>query len=187
MKPLTSGFLAAVYLCAVAAGAGAQGASSRITFDATIGPSVARTTGPYREFPNDVALDALLGLRVRAFSRGAVFAAMNVGTYSGWRGTDLDCIPVPGYGCAPKFPTFEMAGALVGWQDARAIIRASTGAAYVQADWEGWSVAWQSRVDLAIPVPHVAPVMSVRATVVPNYPNGDTFRLFALGLGVRVH
>jgi hypothetical protein len=187
MKTLTLGLGGTLLLFAAVSPAHAQW-PSRITFDATIGPGVSRTTGPYRDLSNDVAVDAILGVRIRTFSRGAVFAGVNIGAHSGWGGTDLDCIPVPGYECAPDFPSFEMAGAVVGWQDTRAIVRAATGAAYVQAEWDGWSVAWQSRVDLAIPLArHIGPVMSLRATVVPNYPNGDTFRLFALGFGLRVY
>jgi hypothetical protein len=187
MRDLALGLVGALVLFAAPTPARGQ-ASSRVSFDATIGPGVVRTSGPYRDLSNDITLDAMLGVRVREFSHGAVFAGMNVGVHSGWGGTDLDCIPAPGYACAPRLPTFEMVGAVVGWQDTRAIIRAATGATYVQADWDGWSVAWQSRVDLRLPMTrHVSPVMSLRATVVPNYPNGDSFRLFAFGFGLRIH
>ena len=80
-----------------------------------------------------------------------------------------------------------MAGVLLGWQDSKEFVRVTTGAAYVQADWEGWSVAWQGRADLALPITsHFGAVASLRGTLVPNYPRGDSFRLFAFGLGVRI-
>ena len=160
----------------------------RMTLDATIGPGVVRTDGRYLDNGGDVTLDGMLGVRVRTLAHGALFAGVNAGTHSGWGGEDvIDCIPTPTIDCPQDLPSFEMFGATLGWQDRQAILRVSTGAAYVQADWDGWSVAWQSRVDLAMPTTwHLAPVMSLRATVVPNYPNGDRFRLFALGFGLRV-
>lgn len=186
MKSFVFYLIGAIGSCAWTAAADAQ-RQPRITLDATIGPGVVRTDGRYLNNGGDVTLDGLLAARLRTFGRGALFAGINAGVHSGWGGEDVVCLTSPTISCPQDLPTFEMFGATLGWQDTRAIFRASTGAAYVQADWEGWSVAWQSRVDLSVPTRwHLAPVMSLRATVVPNYPNGDNFRLFALGFGLRV-
>ena len=158
----------------------------RITFDATVGKGTGRTDGMYRDNRSGVTADAVLAVRVASLLGGSLVAGVN-GSAQGSGAYDTICLPSPKGGCIPAFPNFEIVGALVGWQDTPRRVRASAGAAYVQAEWDGWSVAWQGRVDLALPVAsHVAAVASLRATVVPNYPQGDAFRLFAFGLGIRI-
>ena len=175
----------AAFTAAATATAGAQ-ESKAITLEATLGKGTGRTDGLYRDNRSGVTLDAILAARVRTLRRGALVAGVNV-SVQGSGAYDTICLLAPDGGCIPEFPSFEIVGALVGWQDRNAFVRVTTGAAYVQAGWEDWSVAWQGRADLALPVTsHVAAVASLRSTLVPNYPRGDSFQLFAFGLGVRV-
>jgi len=176
--------LAAV-ISSTPAAAWAQAGPS-VTFDATVGKGTGRTDGLYRANRSGFSADAMVAMRIKVLPRGSLVAGVNGGVH-GSGASNSDCLPAPDGGCIPSFPTFEMVGTLVGWQDANARVRATTGAAYVQAEWDGWSVAWQGRVDLSLPVAsHFGAVASLRATLVPNYPGGDSFRLFAFGLGARV-
>jgi hypothetical protein len=186
MNPRTLVLVGAMAAVAAMATATAHAQGMRpVTLDATLGKGTGRTDGIYRDDNRTgVTLDAMLAVRIRALTRGALVAGVN-GSVQGAGPYDTVCLPAPGGGCIPAFPEFEMVGALLGWQDRNAFVRATAGAAYVQA--EGWSVAWQGRVDLALPVTsHVAPVASLRGTLIPNDPRGDSFHLFAFGLGLRI-
>jgi hypothetical protein len=157
-----------------------------VTFDATVGKGTGRTDGLYKDNRSGFAADAVLVMRIKSLPRGSLVAGVNGSVHGAGSHTDI-CLPAPDGRCIPAFPEFEMLGALLGWQDANAYLRATAGAAYVQAEWEGWSVAWQGRADLALPMAsHFGAVLSLRATVIPNYPRGDAFRLFAFGLGLRI-
>ncbi len=179
--------LAAVILATSAVPSVAQTqAGRRVTFDATVGKGVGRTDGLYRDNRNGFSADAMLAVRIRSLPRGSLVAGVN-GSAHGSGAYDTICLPAPDGSCIPAFPNFEMVGALLGWQDDNGYLRATAGPAYVQAEWDGWSVAWQGRADLSAPfASHFGAVLSLRATMIPNYPRGDAFRLFSLGLGLRI-
>jgi hypothetical protein len=158
----------------------------RITFDATYGKGSGRTNGVYLDNASGNTLEALLAARIHPLGVGVLVGGINAAV-QGTGAYDAVCLESPRGGCLDSFPQFETVGALIGWQDRRAVLRATVGAAYAQADWDSWTVAWQARADFAIPfVPHFSPIMSLRTTFVPNYPNGDSFRLVSLGFGARI-
>jgi hypothetical protein len=154
--------------------------------DATIGRGGGHTEGEYRGDRGGVALDALLALRLRPAGSGALVGAVSAGI-QGPYGSDARCVLSSTGGCVPSFPPFATLGALVGWQNASATLRASAGPAYVGAAGYGsGAVALQGRADGAVPLArHLALVASVRGTFIPNY-RGDAFELFAFGAGVRI-
>ena len=184
MKTALAVLLAAWTLPIAGSAANAQDVS-RITFDATLGKGTGRTGGEYVNNQTGVAADALLAARVKSTGHGALVVGLNAGVY-GTGPYDAICRPAPG-GCVPGFPEFEMGGALIGWQTRNALLRAMAGAAYAQADWDGWSLAWQARLDGALPLGrHIAALGSLRSALIPNYPNGDRFSLYAFGVGLRI-
>ena len=153
--------------------------------DATIGTGGGHTGGEYRGDRGGVALDVLLARSLRPAGGGALVGAANAGA-QGPRGGDARCVVSSTGGCVPSFPAFATLGALVGWQNASATLRAMAGPAYVRARGSG-AVALEGRADGAVPLArHLALVASVRGTFVPNY-RGDAFELFAFGAGVRIH
>lgn len=185
MRHLLAATLTLASTLLLSSGADAQQRSA-LTLDASIGWSSGRTNGEYRDDRRGPAADVLLALRFRPVAAGALVAGVSASA-QGVGATDDLCVPASTGGCIPTFPGFEMIGALVGWQNAGATVRVMGGPAYVQADWRGWAVGWQGRLDGALPVArHVAVVGSARGTVVPSY-RGDAFRLIAFGVGLRIH
>lgn len=87
----------------------------------------------------------------------------------------------------PVFPDFQVAGVLAGWQNQSGTLRLTGGPLYAWADLKPGAAAAQRRFDAAIPVLHrIALVASLRGTLIPSL-EGDTFRLFAAGVGFRLH
>jgi hypothetical protein len=184
--------LRAMCIAVVAASSAHAQDRPSVSFDATLGKGFAWTDGEYRGDRNGISIDALLALRFRPHAKGGVVAGVNAGVHGPWAaGTDAVCIPASKGGCLPEFPTFEMVGALAGWENASTTLRAMAGAAYIQAGatdgWSDWSVAWQARLDGAFPTSGRLTVTgSLRGAYVPNYPRGDAFRLLSLAVGLRI-
>lgn len=155
-----------------------------LSVEATFGPVYGYTAGEYLSDRQGIGVDVMLGVRAGAAGKRGIVLGANASLHDGGPHT-LACRPATtGGGCVPSFPFFRVAGALVGWENASATLRVTGGPAWAHA--EGDALAWQARLDGALPVVRrLALVGSVRGTVVPSY-RGDSVRLFGLGLGVRV-
>ncbi len=155
-----------------------------LSVEATFGRVYGYTAGEYRPDRQGSALDVMLGVRGGAAGRRGIVLGAHAGLHSGGAQT-LVCYPATtSDGCIPRFPFFHVAGALAGWENAGTTLRVMGGPAWAHA--EGDALAWQARLDGALPALwRLALVGSVRGTVVPNY-RGDAVRLVGLGVGVRV-
>ena len=155
-----------------------------LSVEATVGPVQGYTAGEYLGDRRAAGLDLLVGARTGAGgTRGLVLGANASLHYAGAH--NLACRPATvGEGCIPPFPFFQVAGALVGWENASETLRLMGGPAWAHAEAD--ALAWQARLDGALPaVGRLALVGSVRGTVVPNY-RGEAVSLLGLGLGVRL-
>ena len=155
-----------------------------LSVEATVGPVQGYTGGEYLRDRRAAGLDLLLGARAGAAgTRGIVFGANASLHYAGAHTLACRRATVEG-GCIPQFPFFQVAGALVGWENASTTLRLMGGPAWAHAEAD--ALAWQARLDGALPaVWRLALVGSVRGTVVPDY-RGDAVGLLGLGLGVRL-
>jgi len=152
--------------------------------EATFGPVFGHTAGEYRSDRQGSGLDMMLGARVGASGSRGVVVGANVSLHSGGAQTLVCYLATTRDGCIQPFPFFHVAGALVGWENARTTLRVMGGPAWAHA--EGDALAWQARLDGSLSVGwRLALVGSLRGTVVPNY-RGDVVTLAGLGLGVRV-
>lgn len=178
-----TGWVAAALALALPLNAAAQ-QTRALSFDVNFGVETVRTSGEYRDPHQGSAVDALLAMRLRGAGRGALLAGLSAGTPWAWTSTSV-CLPASNGECIPTFPQFMKAGALMGWENPTATLRAMGGPAYVRADGRQ-AFGLQGRVDGAAPISrHLALVASVRGTVVPNY-RGDAFEVYALGVGIRI-
>jgi hypothetical protein len=155
-----------------------------LSVEATFGHVFGYTAGEYLSDRQGIGVDLMLGVRAGAVGKRGIVLGANASLYDGGPHT-LICYPATTRdGCIQPFPFFRVAGALVGWENASTTLRVMGGPAW--ADAESDALAWQARLDGALPVVwRLALVGSIRGTVVPSY-RGDAVRLFALGLGVRV-
>ncbi len=185
--PLTS----SIVLTPPAAQAQSPGEPQRrpsVSPDATIATSTGYTAGEYVENNQGSAADVLLAVGFGRAVGGRMVVGLN-GSAHGTGTSDLLCKLDPAGDCVPRFPSFTLLGAVVGWESGRSMLRTTVGAAPARAygDWHEWHLAWQGRLDGALPIiPHVAAVASLRGTLVPDY-RGDSLRLLALGVGLRLH
>ena len=142
--------------------------------------------GPEARHRTGMAMDALVGVRVRDLSHGALVAGLAIGAQGAASRTD-DCILTPGGGCLPSFPFLVWVGPLAGWQSPRGRLRVLAGAASFQADEGGSTAGITARADAAVrALPHLAPVVSVRGAILPSY-QGDMIGLLSVGVGLRIH
>ena len=143
--------------------------------------------GPEGEYLTDRqgnGVDLMLGVRVGAPGKRGIVLGANASLYDGGPHTLVCHQATRRDGCIQPFPFFELAGALVGWENASTTFRVMGGPAWAHAESD--ALAWQARLDGALPVVwRLALVGSVRGTIVPKY-RGDAVKLLALGLGLRV-
>jgi hypothetical protein len=175
--------LAAALALIVATRAGAQPVSP-VSLEASLG---AGHLGGGAEFTSrgGFAVDALLGLRVAANRGRALVAGLNAGMQGPLGSNDM-CTFTPRGGCMPDQPIFYTVGALAGWESRAGTVRALAGPAAMHADGGGRALGLQARLDGATPtILHVAAVLSVRGTLMPNY-RGESLRLLAFGIGLRI-
>jgi hypothetical protein len=165
-----------------------------LSLDATLGGGYGFGGGEL--YPRGgVALDALIGLRIRASGRSALLAGISAGV----QGT-LNFGDVCNHGsrgqCLDDFPALIPVAALAGWEGRTgtgtspgATLRVLVGPSYVRFDGEaqrGRAAGAQGRVDLATPpLGPVALVASLRGNVVPRF-RDQTFGTWAAGLGLRL-
>lgn len=128
------------------------------------------------------AADVQLTARVRELSRGSLVAGLSVSGLGAAH--NAMCVVRPEGGCVPHYPDFAFHSAVVGWENARATARLSTGPVYARAEAGAWG--WVARWDGAVPLfLHVSITASLRGYVIPDY-RGDSFQLFGFGLGGRI-
>ncbi len=162
----------------------AQGVSP-LSFEANIGAGKGWGGDGYVGNGSGLALDALVGLRVRSLAHGGLVAGVSGAIQSaGARATV--CPPNPSGTCIPGFPDVYTVSALAGWESGRGILRVMLGPAFAHASDAGNALGFQGRVDAAAPFTNrVALVASIRPTVIPNL-RGSTLKLLAFGIGLRV-
>jgi hypothetical protein len=140
-----------------------------------------------------IALDAVIGLRLRASDRSAVMAGASVGFQGPLWSSDV-CYVGTGGECLDDFPLLMPIALLAGWeaQSTRGhTIRAMAGPAYVRVDgdnnagYTGRAVGAQARVDLATrPLGSVALIASARGTLLPRF-RSSTLGAWSFGVGLR--
>ncbi|MHB1225644.1 MAG: hypothetical protein ACYC2G_16575 [Gemmatimonadaceae bacterium] len=183
--------VSSILLAPSAAGAqSADGTPRRpsVSLDATVGGSNGHSGGEYRNDGRGMSADVLLAVGFGGAAGGRILAGLN-GNVHETGTTSLICQPPQARDCVPAFPEFQLVGAVVGWESGNSRFRAAAGPASARAsgEWSEWRLAWQGRLDGAVPLArHVAAVTSVRGALVPAY-RGDSVRLLALGLGLRIH
>ena len=155
-----------------------------LSVEATLGHVFGYTAGEYLTDRQGKGVDLMLGVRVSAAGKRGIVLGANASLYDGGPHALVCHQATRRDGCVQPFPFFEVAGALVGWENASATLRVMGGPAWAHAESD--ALAWQARLDGALPVVwRLALVGSVRGTVVPKY-RGDAVKLLALGLGLRV-
>jgi hypothetical protein len=96
------------------------------------------------------------------------------------------CRLLPDGGCAPQSPSMRLIGALTGWETCGGWLRATGGLAYVHPTSGGGALAFQGRLDAAVPVVrHVALPVFAHPVFIPRY-RRDSFRLLGGGVGIRI-
>ena len=151
---LTGSLAAAVLALALPLSAAAQ-QTRVVSFDANFGVETIHTSGEFRAPHRGSAVDALLAMRLQGAGRGTLLAGLSAGTPWAWTSTSI-CLPASNGGCIPTFPQFLKAGALVGWENAGATLRAMGGPAYVRADGSQ-AFGLHGRVDGAAPISRTSP------------------------------
>ena len=168
-----------------------------LSLDATLGGG-AGVGGVEVHSRGGIALDALLGVRLRASGRSAFMAAVSAG-FQGALGSGDVCFIGSRGQCLEDFPILIPVAVLAGWEGRTgtgaspgATIRLLAGPAYVHLDGDdsagqrGNAAGAQGRVDLATPpLGPVALVASLRGNVVPRF-SGQTLGSWAVGLGLRL-
>jgi hypothetical protein len=153
----------------------------------TVGPTHTRGSGDYVE-ANESALwgDVLVAVRLRPVGGGFLLVAGAAATRITPRAVEGICRIDPRGDCAPHFPVFRIAGAGVGWENARATKRLLLLPALVDSDVAEPSLGWQVRFDLAGALTQrIALVVGTRATLVPHH-RGDRFGIFGAAAGLRL-
>lgn len=155
-----------------------------LSVEATLGRVFGYTAAEYLSDRRGSGVDLMLGVRAGAAGKRGIVLGANAGFYDGGPRTLVCHRATREDGCIQPFPFFEIAGTLVGWENASTTLRVMGGPAWAHAESE--ALAWQARLDGALPVVRrLALVGSVRGTIVPKY-RGDAVKLLALGLGLRV-
>ena len=134
------------------------------------------------------ALDVVLGYRLRDMFAGTLIGAVNLGVQSVVTTSNL-CLLLPDGECAPVFPGFYSAGALLGVQRGSprsASARIMAGPTYYQSLEQGGALGLQGRFDVATPpFLRTAVVASLRGAVLPSF-DGNALGITSFGLGLRI-
>lgn len=163
-------------------------AQSKYSFavDASANPSEAKGGEYKNDFVTSVRGAASLTRTMNA--RISMFAEVAVDPASATN-TDKDCIPSSRGGCAPPYPAFTSASALLGVVSGRERswfeVRAGVGGGVVSHD--GTQVgAVVSQADLGLfPVRHLGLVLGWRATIIPRF-QGDRLTIRSALVGLRL-
>lgn len=168
-----------------------------VSVDVTVGAG-GGVGGGERAERGGAALETLVGVRVRALSRGALMAGVSAGFQGPLGGSDVCHLGSRGQ-CLDDFPMLGYVAVLGGWEGARttgplrgATARVLGGPAFVHVEGDdaaapqGNTVAAQGRLDLATPpLGPVALVASFRGAVVPRF-HGQALGIWGYALGVRL-
>jgi len=134
------------------------------------------------------ALDVALGYRLRDTPAGPLIGALTFGAQFPVVLLDV-CLLLPDGGCAPDFPVFSSAGALLGVQRGSArtfSARVLTGPVYYHAAGNGGAPGVQGRMDVSTPSwSRIAVVASLRHSLLPNL-RTEAVGITSFGLGLRV-
>ena len=171
-------------------GAGAQSAQS-LSLDLSVGPGYL-LGGPEVLSRGSMVADGLLILRLAKDGRGGLLAGMS----ASWQGPPPSgdmCKRGQAGQCLQNYPQFTTVALLAGWTSASARVRVLGGVATVRAQPEeqsarpDYTVGFPVRVETVLAkFSHVAAVVSLQATVLPQY-RGDAYTLLASGLGFRIY
>ncbi len=173
-----------VAACLATSKSEAQGVSP-LSLEASMGAGKGWGGDGYRGNGSGLALDALLGLRVRSLAHGGLVAGVSGGIQAAGAHTTI-CPPNQSGTCTPGFPDVYTVAAFAGWESGRGIFRVMLGPAFAHASDAGNALGFQGRVDAAAPfADRVAVVASIRPTVIPDF-HGSTLKLLAFGIGLRV-
>jgi len=134
------------------------------------------------------AFDVAIGYRLRDTPAGSLIGALTFGAQAPVISADV-CLLLPDGGCAPDFPVFFSAGALLGVQRGTArtfSARLLTGPVYYQTAGDGGAIGLQGRVDVATPsLYHTSVVASLRHSLLPSL-RDEALGVTSFGLGLRV-
>ena len=165
----------------------AQGWSSALSFDASVGPSsgassIERADRAY------VATDLTLGWRVRTLPIGYLAVAASHDLQFRLS-SDGVCQLRPNGGCVERLPTLTSVSALAGWQAGAprgfGSVRALVGPAFVNASG-AQTLGLVARLDLATPTwYHIGLVGSARTMLIPDL-RSERIVTRAWGLGLRL-
>lgn len=141
-----------------------------------------------------IAVDALLGMRLRVAGRGALMAGLSAG-FQGPVGSSDVCHFGSRGQCLDDFPSISPVAVLAGWEWRRedgVTLRVLAGPSHVRLDGDdtagqrGRAAGGQGRVDVAMPpLGPVALVASLRGNLVPAF-HGQTLGTWAAGVGIRL-
>jgi len=150
----------------------------RFSLEASVGEGTGWTSGDYGGAHSELAVDVVLGARLRQLAGGGGLVAGLSGSAHGGGVYDL---------LEPRFPQFYLIAAAIGWENEGGGLRAMIGPAFVQPmSGDGRTVGVQGRLDVAGKVmPRLAIVASLRPALVPDY-RGDMVGLLAIGIGLRL-
>lgn len=165
---------------------GAAQRLSPVSFDVNVGAGLGGSSAPHGSSAG-LSADAVLGFRPRARAHAAGgFVIAVSGSGQAFGVGEVSCDALPGGTCTPEFPKFWVFSMLAGWETANGGVRFLVGPAVARSSSRGVG-AMHVRLDLAKPiVNHVSLLASVRSVYIPKY-RGDSFRLGAIGVGVRLH
>ena len=152
-----------------------------LSFETNVGAGFGSSSAPHGS-SGGFSADALLGFR---FSARAPLVIALSGSGQAPALQDASCIILPDGTCPPDFPVFWIVSALAGLETREGGTRFLIGPAVGISSSQRVAAA-QARMDFALPAAaHISFIVSGRYAYVPRY-RGDSFRLGALGLGLRI-
>jgi len=181
------GLVFAALTCGFVAARGAA-AQSRFPVSVDVGAGVAVSNGGTYAARDAAALDALVAYPVRQTpAGGTLVAGVTLGAQTP---IDHDCDVLVAAGiCAPRFPVFYSAGALLGVQHGSArtaSVRFMVGPVYYIAEAGGGAPGVRGLLDVATPPRrHTALVASLRHSALPSF-RGEAVGISSFTLGVRI-
>lgn len=181
MKMIVVFTIALLLLCSSSANAQERW---RAFLESNVGLATGRTDGEYLDNETGVAVDLLIGGRIwadRGWIIGASISAQGGGPH------DDECVPASTGGCLDSFPSFVMIGIPFGYEtSANDPIRITVSPVLVRPDFDDWTAGFQGRIDGAAPIFwRISVAASARVALIPEY-DDKSFRLYAVGLGLRL-
>ena len=156
----------------------------RLFVESNVGLATGQTTGEYREDVTGFAADLVLGARLRGNSGWIVGASVSA---QGPGPTSDICILASDGGCVTSFPSFVLLGIPFGYEIGSAnTVRFTASPVLARPRSDDWTLGFQGRIDGAVEVLwRISVTASGRIALIPDY-RGDSFRLNAFGVGIRL-